>query len=108
MISFLKRPPTHLHLPSFPTRRSSDLEPELELLEASASMTAVALTGATPRQSAAPPRAVPPPEDDLYDLAERSEEHTSELQSPMYLVCRLLLEKKKKFYGFGVISSQSI
>src|SRR5437762_1907119 len=26
----------------------------------------------------------------------RSEEHTSELQSPMYLVCRLLLEKKKK------------
>ena len=27
--------------------------------------------------------------------AERSEEHTSELQSPMYLVCRLLLEKKK-------------
>src|SRR5437762_10781201 len=29
-----------------------------------------------------------------YDC--RSEEHTSELQSPMYLVCRLLLEKKKK------------
>src|SRR5437762_8640459 len=28
--------------------------------------------------------------------AKRSEEHTSELQSPMYLVCRLLLEKKKK------------
>src|SRR5437763_12361761 len=28
--------------------------------------------------------------------ARRSEEHTSELQSPMYLVCRLLLEKKKK------------
>src|SRR5437879_11426111 len=26
----------------------------------------------------------------------RSEEHTSELHSPMYLVCRLLLEKKKK------------
>src|SRR5437764_7733862 len=26
----------------------------------------------------------------------RSEEHTSELQSPMYLVCRLLLEKKKE------------
>src|SRR5437763_16642053 len=33
---------------------------------------------------ASPPRA-----------AGRSEEHTSELQSPMYLVCRLLLEKKK-------------
>src|SRR5947209_17545537 len=27
----------------------------------------------------------------------RSEEHTSELQSRQYLVCRLLLEKKKKF-----------
>src|SRR5256885_10022057 len=29
-------------------------------------------------------------------LADRSEEHTSELQSPCNLVCRLLLEKKKK------------
>src|SRR5437762_5282872 len=29
----------------------------------------------------------------------RSEEHTSELQSPMYLVCRLLLEKKNHFYN---------
>src|SRR5437762_4682766 len=29
-------------------------------------------------------------------IGERSEEHTSELQSPMYLVCRLLLEKKKQ------------
>src|SRR5438876_5947834 len=29
-------------------------------------------------------------------LVERSEEHTSELQSPVHLVCRLLLEKKKK------------
>src|SRR5437762_7562543 len=33
----------------------------------------------------------------LGDLdCQRSEEHTSELQSPMYLVCRLLLEKKKQ------------
>src|SRR5437762_905730 len=32
----------------------------------------------------------------LVYTGERSEEHTSELQSPMYLVCRLLLEKKKK------------
>src|SRR3712207_8058608 len=30
------------------------------------------------------------------DAARRSEEHTSELQSRQYLVCRLLLEKKKK------------
>src|SRR5437762_7668536 len=32
----------------------------------------------------------------LKEVIKRSEEHTSELQSPMYLVCRLLLEKKKK------------
>src|SRR2546425_13235812 len=30
---------------------------------------------------------------------QRSEEHTSELQSLAYLVCRLLLEKKKKIYN---------
>src|SRR5438876_5855392 len=30
------------------------------------------------------------------DKLKRSEEHTSELQSPVHLVCRLLLEKKKK------------
>src|SRR3712207_7451168 len=30
--------------------------------------------------------------------ATRSEEHTSELQSRQYLVCRLLLEKKKKYH----------
>src|SRR3712207_6993835 len=30
-----------------------------------------------------------------FDRAKRSEEHTSELQSRQYLVCRLLLEKKK-------------
>src|SRR5687768_15198460 len=30
------------------------------------------------------------------DLGRRSEEHTSELQSRLHLVCRLLLEKKKK------------
>src|SRR3712207_7097916 len=30
----------------------------------------------------------------------RSEEHTSELQSRQYLVCRLLLEKKKKIHNF--------
>src|SRR5947208_7376083 len=31
-----------------------------------------------------------------FEPGERSEEHTSELQSPDHLVCRLLLEKKKK------------
>src|SRR2546426_6244766 len=34
--------------------------------------------------------------DAFYVDAHRSEEHTSELQSPCNLVCRLLLEKKKK------------
>src|SRR5437764_12134028 len=33
---------------------------------------------------------------DVERQGHRSEEHTSELQSPMYLVCRLLLEKKKR------------
>src|SRR3712207_8982966 len=39
----------------------------------------------------------PVPDDDLEWAVElaRSEEHTSELQSRQYLVCRLLLEKKK-------------
>src|SRR2546425_9434358 len=37
-------------------------------------------------------------ENDRFSEAERSEEHTSELQSLAYLVCRLLLEKKKKIY----------
>src|SRR3712207_9019502 len=33
---------------------------------------------------------------EVTELVARSEEHTSELQSRQYLVCRLLLEKKKK------------
>src|SRR5712671_3973956 len=35
-------------------------------------------------------------------LARRSEEHTSELQSPDHLVCRLLLEKKKKKLSYKI------
>src|SRR3712207_7409172 len=37
------------------------------------------------------------PQDEEHD--ERSEEHTSELQSRQYLVCRLLLAKKKRLTG---------
>src|SRR5690348_17954431 len=33
---------------------------------------------------------------EVRESQRRSEEHTSELQSPVHLVCRLLLEKKKK------------
>src|SRR2546426_2763778 len=35
-------------------------------------------------------------------IPERSEEHTSELQSPCNLVCRLLLEKKKKKTKYNI------
>src|SRR5437763_8080719 len=38
----------------------------------------------------------------LQGFGLRSEEHTSELQSPMYLVCRLLLEKKKYTSGRSI------
>src|SRR4051794_41538954 len=38
------------------------------------------------------------------DEARRSEEHTSELQSPVHLVCRLLLEKKKTYASTSVRS----
>src|SRR3712207_7110861 len=63
---------------------------------------------APPGGSGPPPSAGPPAvEDELDERIEivlpdgtavrvRSEEHTSELQSRQYLVCRLLLEKKKK------------
>src|SRR2546426_3964157 len=42
------------------------------------------------------PRSHLEPDVELHCPNERSEEHTSELQSPCNLVCRLLLEKKKK------------
>src|SRR5437879_9199582 len=61
---------------SFPTRRSSDLDPRRSQR-----------TVKGPAARAAELRR-------LLERANRSEEHTSELQSPMYLVCRLLLEKK--------------
>src|SRR5256885_12357924 len=38
----------------------------------------------------------------------RSEEHTSELQSPCNLVCRLLLEKKKKINNYNITISKTI
>src|SRR2546425_5432316 len=50
----------------------------------------------------------------LRAFGDRSEEHTSELQSLAYLVCRLLLEKKKKerhlmtrIFGIGMVRTQS-
>src|SRR3712207_7096056 len=56
--------------------------------------------GGVAGEEALPVAAVPLGERDDADHAglprQRSEEHTSELQSRQYLVCRLLLEKKKK------------
>src|SRR5947208_6214146 len=70
-----------LDLHSFPTRRSSDLP--------RASSPTRSLTRRTRSRSPAPL----PPAPSLRRVR-RSEEHTSELQSPDHLVCRLLLEKK--------------
>src|SRR5438876_11962411 len=72
--------------PSFPTRRSSDL---LSLVSA------VARRIAGPRQSHGAQLAAQFVGGRGADINARSEEHTSELQSPVHIVCRLLLEKKK-------------
>src|SRR5207244_13504603 len=71
------RHPRDLH--SFPTRRSSDLRSTTQAMSArSAGVVADSQCAAA------------------TSCTQRSEEHTSELQSPDHLVCRLLLEKKKK------------
>src|SRR5215216_8212423 len=56
----------------------------------------LSLHDALPISMRAPPAPAPPRQDWRAPRAWRSEEHTSELQSPDHLVCRLLLEKKKK------------
>src|SRR5205823_9615727 len=94
-----------LFLLSFPTRRSSDLPP------AKAGLLAEPLEQLDQRQEQRDhDRPDDEPEEHDHDrlqqrdqrlhqrvdlLVVRSEEHTSELQSLAYLVCRLLLEKKK-------------
>src|SRR5260221_8908190 len=58
-----------------------------------------AAAGARPHRSEAPTAHAPAPRPGLHRCVSRtvrSEEHTSELQSHSDLVCRLLLEKKKK------------
>src|SRR5256885_13166067 len=45
--------------------------------------------------------------DFLCDISWRSEEHTSELQSPCNLVCRLLLEKKKNNTSYSILVTTS-
>src|SRR2546422_7203798 len=74
----------------------STLFPYTTLFRSSASSSASSVNGARPIASSqssgmpSPSLSNPPP------TAVRSEEHTSELQSRLHLVCRLLLEKKKK------------
>src|SRR5690606_40844476 len=87
-------------LPSFPTRRSSDLDVDVHALllqllgDGAQERLGVGgvrrlLQGAVDRECLHADRGTP---------ARRSEEHTSELQSRENLVCRLLLEKKKTPY----------
>src|SRR5690554_7685829 len=66
----------------------------------------VGFSRARPRRRPLPPppcRRFPPEE--RPRRAPRSEEHTSELQSRPHLVCRLLLEKKKKTSPSTIVSS---
>src|SRR5438552_6587927 len=73
--------PRHLH--SFPTRRSSDLSAAVPRPTRFSRSCSTKLMRSSKRIARSAARAT------------RSEEHTSELQSPDHLVCRLLLEKKK-------------
>src|SRR5438874_12910744 len=75
-------------LPSFPTRRSSDLENRRRTDRAGRR---------SARRQQRTTRSVRRARRRRSSL--RSEEHTSELQSRRDLVCRLLLEKKKKSIG---------
>src|SRR5436305_2605316 len=86
-IYFYPRTATHRYLHSFPTRRSSDLdEPPLDRLPLDAlHVEAGAVVGDLDVDLAAL----------VVGPQQRSEEHTSELQSRPHIVCRLLLEKKK-------------
>src|SRR5687768_18263439 len=87
---------SHLDLHTFPTRRSSDLRVALRAAGLGLSLdqgnTAAGCFNLLPCAFAYP---VGAHVDGAGQLA-RSEEHTSELQSRLHLVCRLLLEKKKK------------
>src|SRR5204862_8089566 len=99
-------PPRALH--SFPTRRSSDLRspresvmvlPQLSDSRAASSSAffstrSASLNISRPRSAAS--IVFHGPDSSACRAAFRSEEHTSELQSRRDLVCRLLLEKKKK------------
>src|SRR5438045_8321926 len=90
---FSSSPPSHRHLHSFPTRRSSDLT----------SVDSRMTTNATESTITTAPISEESP---MCSARIRSEEHTSELQSLRHLVCRLLLEKKKKIEQAGRYSNK--
>src|SRR5262245_65459502 len=88
---FFSRSRTHRDLHSFPTRRSSDLCVEQNIRGPGTRPAWIAFRSAMSlKPHEATLRTVVKP------ASPRSEEHTSELQSLRHLVCRLLLEKKKK------------
>src|SRR2546425_13125166 len=75
------------------------LHDALPISTASGSMSCTRRHCTRPPARAPPPAPTRPPPASrwpTYSYTTRSEEHTSELQSLAYLVCRLLLEKKKK------------
>src|SRR5207237_8931130 len=96
--SFFARYRAHSDLPPFPTRRSSDLSDRV--MEAATELSA--LLKKTRLQLAPEQQAtidgVAQRLSNYREGIDRSEEHTSELQSHLNLVCRLLLEKKKEKY----------
>src|SRR5262245_63963520 len=81
----------HRDLHSFPTRRSSDLSPESVKGVVNRHHDGEERVGEDRDGKAARSR-----DDEAPNETARSEEHTSELQSLRHLVCRLLLEKKKR------------
>src|SRR5688500_19376586 len=85
---FLYSSAPHCALHSFPTRRSSDLFNYAEMAYLIAPRPFMVERGHRDGVGV----------DEWVSYEFRSEEHTSELQSPCNLVCRLLLEKKKKQY----------
>src|SRR5207244_11086797 len=82
----------HRDLPSFPTRRSSDL---LAPLSAHAQEDDGYQDDQGYDDGGQYAADTAPDPGSYGEALDRSEEHTSELQSPDHLVCRLLLEKKK-------------
>src|SRR5207248_10133825 len=83
----------HRDLHSFPTRRTSDLSSACPRAESSWCKALARMPGSWTLATASSRRSR---SNRTTIRDERSEEHTSELQSPYDLVCRLLLEKKKK------------